>query len=126
MGKVRNWTKEEFEYLEDNWGKVSIPTIAKNLNRSIEGIKQKAFDLKLGAFLQSGDFITFNELTKAVTGRIASDSYQMISWVKNRGFPIHYRKANQCSFKIVYLKEFWEWAYENRKGRTEGMRIKWP
>ena len=114
MGKVRNWTKEEFEYLEDNWGKVSIPTIAKNLNRSIEGIKQKAFDLKLGAFLQSGDFISFNELAHAVSGSLASDGYKIKSWVENRGFPIHYRRVNQCSFKVVYLKEFWEWAYENR------------
>ena len=114
MGSAKNWSKEEMEYLEEHWGMVSIPTIAQNLNRSIEGVKLKAGRLNLGRVLESGDFITFNELTKAVTGRISSDTYQMKSWVKNRGFPIHYRRVNKCSFKVVYLNEFWEWAYKNR------------
>ena len=29
------WKKEEELYLEENWGTISIPTIAKNLGRSV-------------------------------------------------------------------------------------------
>ena len=31
MGQARNWTPEEYEYLENSWGKVSLPYISKNL-----------------------------------------------------------------------------------------------
>lgn len=43
-----------------------------------------------------------------------SYSYQMKSWVKNRGMPIHTKRVNACSFRVVYLEEFWEWAEQHR------------
>ena len=33
MGRKPNWTNEEIEYLENNWGSVSIPGISKKLGR---------------------------------------------------------------------------------------------
>lgn len=38
----KSWTKEEVEYLMDSWGSTSIPTIAKKLNRSNGGVRQKS------------------------------------------------------------------------------------
>lgn len=111
---LRHWTKEELDYLENSWGRVSIPTISKNLNRSIEAIKIKAGKLKLGATLESGDYITFNQLVQAVTGGTTEHNYQLKSWVENRGFPMRIKKVNKCSFRIVYLEEFWKWAEKNR------------
>jgi hypothetical protein len=29
----KNWTAAEIEYLEDNWGSVSLPSLAKKLGR---------------------------------------------------------------------------------------------
>lgn len=111
----RVWTAAETEYLEENWGMKSIPTIAKNLNRTVNAIKIRASRLGLGAVLMSGDYITLNQLQLAVTGAdYGGYSYKMKSWVRNRGLPIHTKKVDQCSFRVVYLDEFWEWAYKNR------------
>ena len=63
---MKNWTKEECDYLSNSWGTVSIPNIAKNLGRSVDSVRNKAYNMKLGAFLDSGDFITYNQLLIAL------------------------------------------------------------
>ena len=108
------WKPEEISYLEENWGYVSIPSIAAKLNRTPVAIQNKARRLCLGPALLGGDYITFNQLIKAVTGLSQSYSYHLISWVKNRGLPIHKRKVKNNSFRVVYLDEFWEWAEKNK------------
>lgn len=113
MGSNKNWSKEELLYLEESWGTVSVETISKKLNRSVNAIYIKARKLELGPFLLGGEYITFNQLVQTITGH-NSDSYQNKSWIKNRKFPIHYKKINEKRVKIVYLDEFWEWAEKNR------------
>lgn len=114
MGLGRVWTKEEYEYLEEHWGNVSIPTIAQKLNRSVNAVKIKAQKKHLGSVLESGDYITLNQLIKAVTGLGQSYTYHLTSWVEKRGLPVHNRKVDKCKFRVVYLNEFWEWAEKNR------------
>lgn len=107
------WKKEEELYLEENWGTISIPTIAKNLGRSVDAIKVRASRLGLGPCLLGGEYISFNQLVIALTGHI-SHSYHLISWVKNRNFPLHTKRVNKNTFRVVYLDEFWEWAEKNK------------
>lgn len=114
MGNKPNWTQKEYDYLEENWGKVSIPTICKKLGRSENAIKIKAQRLGLGAFLEQGDYVTLNQLLIAVTGANYGSGYKMKSWVKNRDFPLHTKKVGKNSFKVVYIDEFWIWAEKNR------------
>ena len=38
MGLGRNWTKEEEQFLSDNWGQMSVPGLCKKLNRSKNAI----------------------------------------------------------------------------------------
>lgn len=108
------WTPEDEAYLQDKWGTISIPAIAKNLGRSVNAIKVRAQRLGLGAVLMSGDYITLNQLLFAVKGTNAGGNYTMKSWVKNRGLPVHTKKVVNNSFKVVYLDEFWKWAEKNR------------
>ena len=107
------WKKEEELYLEENWGTISIPTIAKNLGRSVDAIKVRASRLGLGPCLLGGEYVSFNQLVIALTGHI-SHSYHLISWVENRGFPIHTKRVNKNTFRVVYLDEFWEWSEKNK------------
>lgn len=109
----RRWTDEEIFYLQESWGKVSLPQIAKNLGRSENAVLIKVSRYGMSAFLNSGDYISFNQLMLTLFGRMC-DSYQSISWVKNRNFPIRKKRVKNCSFKIVYIEEFWKWAEENR------------
>ncbi len=110
----KTWSPEEEYYLKENWGKYSIPTLARNLGRTVNGVKVRAARLGLGAVLMGGDYITLNQLLIAVKGTNAGGGYVMKSWVENRGMPVHTKKVNDCSFRVVYLDEFWEWAYKNR------------
>ena len=43
----KKWTKEDVEYLTEKWGNVSIPSLAKKLNRSVNAVKLKAGRLNL-------------------------------------------------------------------------------
>lgn len=106
---AKNWTIEEKEYLEDNWGLKSVPTIAKNLNRSIDAVVVMKNRIGLGSFLDSGEYITFNQLKLALNINGGS-GYKNISWVKNRNFPIKTKKVLNNSFQVVYLEDFWKWA----------------
>lgn len=108
------WTKEEEELLEDLYGRVSIPGIAKRLGRSVGAINVRKARLGLGAFLDNGDYITLAQLLRAVKGRESVDGYANISWIKNRGLPVHYKRVGQCSFKVVKLADFWKWAEVNK------------
>lgn len=113
MGLNRNWTKKEESYLIENWGTISVKTMAKNLRRSENAILVRKCRLGLGAFLENGEYITWNQLQVALGKERSSSGYKMISWVQNRNFPIHTKRVNDNSFKIVYLDEWWEWAKKN-------------
>lgn len=109
----RTWTKEEVEYFKEKWGNVSIPILAKKLNRSVNAVKLKAGRLNLGPMLENGAYVTLNQLAIALTGGNFS-SYCKKSWIENRGMPVHSKKVIKNTFKIVYLDEFWKWAEKNR------------
>jgi hypothetical protein len=107
----KNWTESETDYLCENWGTLSLRCLSANLGRSENAVLIKKCKLGLGAFLDSGDYVTFNQLLAALgTGY----SYKSVSWVKNRGLPLHFKLVGECSFKVVYLDEFWEWAGRHR------------
>lgn len=113
MGLGKAWTQEEINYLSDKWGTISIKTIAQNLGRTESAVINKKIRLKLGAFLESGEYVTWNQLLKAV-GCSGGNDYKNISWIENRGFPIKTKRVSNNSFKVVYLEEFWDWAEKNR------------
>lgn len=114
MGRERNWTPEEDAYLEDKWGVISVGGIAKKLNRSENAVVVRSQHMGLGAFLDAGDYVTWNQLHIALGLELSSSGYKMTSWVKNRGFPLHSKRVKGSSFKVVYLEEFWEWAEQNQ------------
>ena len=112
MAGSPNWTIEEEMYLCEHWGHTSIRGISEHLNRSEGAIILRAQRLKLGAFLDAGDYITVNQLFKAL-GAGRGDSYKLISWVKNRGLPIKKKKVRNCHFRIIKISDFWKWAHDN-------------
>ena len=114
MGTGRSWAPAEESYLEEKWGTISIKGIAKNLNRSENAVVVRSQRMGLGAFLDAGDYITWNQLQIALGMGLSGSGYKMISWVKNRDFPIHTKLIRSKSFKIVFLNEFWVWAEKNQ------------
>lgn len=109
----RRWTKEEFDYLIDNWGTVSIKTISKKLNRTEKAIDAKAYILGLGKQIESGEYVTVSELFKAL-GYTQFDTYKVTSWVKNRKFPVKHKTLRKRKFKVIHIDDFWKWAEKNK------------
>jgi len=114
MGRKPNWTQEEIEYLCENWGQVSIKAIAGKLNRTETAVQIKAAKLNLGPFLQSGEYITLNRLMIELRGgSIAGTKYTVNQWIE-KGLPVKTKKVKNCSFRIIYLDDWWDWAERNR------------
>ncbi|WP_352420756.1 hypothetical protein [Proteiniborus sp.] len=108
----RNWSEDDLEYLMDNWGYLSIPALAKNLNRSANAVELKSRKLKLGPFLEAGEYITLNQLRIELRGTNSGGTYTVNQWI-NKGIPVKTRKVKNCSFRIIYLQDFWDWAEMN-------------
>lgn len=113
MARGKNWTAEDLEWLQENWGSRSIPFIAERLNRSEAAIKVKAARLSLGPALMGGDWVSLNQLAKAM-GYENGCGYKVRSWVENRQMPVHMKRVSKNCFRVVYLDEFWAWAEKNR------------
>lgn len=108
----KRWSQEEVDFLINNYGYLSIPFIAKKLNRSVKAVNIKKARLHLGAFLDNGDYVTLNQLFKIL--KIAVGSYYKTSWVQKRKLPVHRKKVNNNTFRVIYIDEFWKWAEKNR------------
>lgn len=113
MGYGRPWTIDEEDYLMEHWGRKSVPNMAQNLGRSENAIVVRAKKLGLGAFLKSGDMITFYELVNAF-GRSESSYFWMREKWARHDFPFHRKKVINNSFLMVNIDEFWGWAEKHQ------------
>jgi hypothetical protein len=109
----KRWSNEEILFLEEKWGVISVQAIAKRLNRTENAILGKKQKLKLGRFLECGEYVTLNQLLHTL-GYTGGQDYKKISWVKNRGLPVKKRKVINCSFQVIEIKDFWKWAERNK------------
>ncbi|WP_300924862.1 hypothetical protein [uncultured Clostridium sp.] len=105
------WSKEELEYLENNWGNKSIPNIASKLNRTIGAVGAKAKRLGLEKYLNCGNYITFNRLIEEL-------GYHSYNWTLKKfikyGCPIKLKRKLNHNYKIIVIDEFWKWAEKNK------------
>ncbi|MGN0667509.1 MAG: hypothetical protein ACI4KF_13415 [Huintestinicola sp.] len=116
MGKARNWTAEEEEYLQQAWGNVSIPNICKKLNRSEHAIKVRVFRMGLGAFTESGDYISYLQLSRALYNRsdVRTDyTRNRELWMRN-GLNIRQKKVGSSKVWVVNIEDFWKFAEKNK------------
>ena len=113
MRHKKKWTQEEYDYLQEKWGQISLKAIAKNLGRTEAAVLIKIQRLGLGAFLESGEYVSWHQLLRAV-GYTGGTKYLETSWIKNRNFPIVEKKVRDCSFKVVRLDDWWKWAEKNQ------------
>lgn len=113
LGK-RTWMPEEEEYLRESWGRVAIDGICRHLNRTRNAVMVRVNRLGLPPYLESGSYISFQQLIEAFGYGKSSSKYFLKSWVENRGFPLHNKRRGTATIRVVYLNEFWPWAEANR------------
>jgi len=110
---AKHWTPEQIEYLTETWGEKPIPSIARDLGKSINAVRLKANRLGLGPHIHSGEYITLNQLIIALRGRKYHDG-DLKSYVIRRGLPVRRKKIIKHYYRVVYLDDFWVWAEQNR------------
>ena len=110
MGSLKFWSDEDIEYLYDNFGNLSILTIAKVLNRSVKAVKFKAYKLGLNSFENSG------RVSAAELGRsLGVDKSLVYKWIKEKGLRSKsIVLSEKRRFHMIDVDEFWKWAYKNQ------------
>lgn len=109
---AKSWRQEEVAYLEENWGTIAIPSIAKKLNRSVNSVKLKALRLGLENYLESGDYITLHQLLKGL-GLSNSYSWYIEKFLK-ADLPFTNKKRINNTVRVIQLDKFWKWAEQNK------------
>lgn len=116
MGRKR-WTDEDCDKLRDGWGQMrgGIPELAASMGRSVNSLKVKACKLHLGPWLNAGEYVTLNMLITIIHGYDKrGGAYYYPKWIR-LGLPVHKRKNNDTSFKMVKIEEFWKWAEKHQR-----------
>ena len=112
MGKGKNWTREEEEQLAEEWGMYSADAIAKRLGRTRDAVIVRVARLGLGAHLENSAMISFNVLIKEL-GFLGGYEWQLQK-LTEAGLKIHMQRVKDCSFRMVDIDEFWEFAEKNK------------
>lgn len=106
----RRWTDEETEYLLKKYGRMTLPTIAKKLNRTTKGVESKALRLGLGHSYEAQGNVTAAELSRAI-GRAKTT---VLRWIHRNGLKTTLKITNKKrKFHVIKIKDFWEFAKEN-------------
>ncbi|MBE6050619.1 MAG: hypothetical protein E7214_08190 [Clostridium sp.] len=99
----KRWTKEEEEFLKENYSSKTNKSIAKKLNRTEGSVLYKVAKMHLKK--EYGEMLTFNQLAIAL-GLQSSYSHIKSKLIKN-GF----RTNCENKFTIEY---FWNWAEKHK------------
>ncbi len=120
MGKARNWTAEETERLCEEWGRYSVPTQAKRLNRSVNAILIKVQRLGLGRIAVNSDKISLCQLLKEL--KMLGGYSATIRKMEQAGLHIYYQRVINKKIRMIDLAEFWKFA-ENNKNMFDFSRL---
>lgn len=112
MGRHNAWKPHEINFLEENWGKYKVSTLAKQLQRPENGVLLKAKRLGLGPSKEGQGLLNANQLASALgVDRHAITDY----WIAKCGLKA-VRKATRAIYKfwLIDIKDFWKWAEDNQ------------
>lgn len=106
----RYWTFEEEEYLKEYWGKKSILTIMKKLNRSESALYTKTYKMGLGPFTENLADVTLGELAGALNKSVNC----VLNYINLYGLPYETIQSSSIKrIKYVNLDKWWKWLEEN-------------
>jgi hypothetical protein len=119
MGSVKNWTKEEIEYLNENWGMVTLSYLSKQLKRTMIGVTLKAKRMGFGPSSRADEYITASQ----VAVLLSVDAHTVERWIKKHNLKTT-RKVLlfKKRFYLVKLPDLCKWL-KNNQGRFDSRRI---
>ena len=105
------WTDEEVYYLEENYGKYSLRTLAKNLNRTESAIRGKCLRLGLTSALGNTGLLNTSDIARA----LGIDRKTVWNYIQERGLPAKKKVVlNKKKFWRIDIREFWKWLEKNK------------
>lgn len=110
--KEPRWSESELQFLEDNWGLMRVPVLARKLNRTLAAVTEKAERFGLGPSRNGSGRITAGQLSKALGIHIR----RVIDyWIPKCGLKAC-RKVTRTSRKLwqIEIDDFWRWARDNQ------------
>lgn len=108
----RKWTLEELETLREDWGKISMATIAKNVHRDVDAVAQQAHKMKLPPVYRNTDLMTLSEFCE--TSGISRDRV-MRTLAPRHGFPVISRRYGKKRYNYyVDQEKVLEWLEEHQ------------
>lgn len=112
INKFKAWTSEDLQTLRELYGIFSFETIAKKLGRTPKAIETMKNKLKLGDPLTYTEYITAQELAKALNRSHAS----VVMWINSKGLPAVKKSVTikRKNYRIR-IEDFWKWAKGNPK-----------
>lgn len=106
----RRWSDEEIEYLQKEYGRITVPTIAKKLNRTNLSVIQKASRLDLGPACEAQGTITAAELARTLGRRTSV----ILRWIYKNGLKSTLKIAKEKrKYQMIKVKDFWKFAREH-------------
>ncbi|MBQ4583792.1 MAG: hypothetical protein IJA94_02770 [Bacilli bacterium] len=108
----RYWKPEEETLLADLWGTTSYELLAKELNRSVSSIKNKAFQLGLGAAIEGNyNGLTIKEISTLLNVNINTVN---VAWI-SLGLKCKTQKiSNVKSYRYVEIVDLFEFLENNQ------------
>ena len=110
------WTKEETEYLKDNWGEIDIETLSETLDKTVSSIKTKVIRLKLGPANAAQGLYTAREFADCLGVSHAT----ILNWINKYNMPATKKKI--CLKEKVWqidIEKVRRWAKVNKLDRLE-------
>lgn len=109
----KTWTKQEIDYLKENWGTRSIGALAKTLKRTENAVKLRASRLKLGPHLAADGRISLQQLYIAIYGSTTGGGYAMHRLI-DAGIPFKKHRIGKSTVRVINMEDFWAWAEKNK------------
>ncbi|MFC5402301.1 hypothetical protein [Cohnella soli] len=112
MGKANDWSDEEKEFLQQQWGRLDLPTLANRLGRPEGGIMNMVTRLSLGPAKDGEGKLTANQLA----GALQVDQHTVIDyWIAKCGLKAEKRIVKKVKpMMMIALNDFWSWAQLNQ------------
>ncbi len=113
--KKKKWSQEDDNFLQDKWGTMSIPGLAKRLGRSKNVIIIRGQRLGLGAHLASDERISYHQLINTLYGfkDKSSGGYEQRRLMKY-GIPVKWHRVLNNRFRVISMDDFWKWAEDHK------------
>lgn len=107
---TRFWSDEDTAYLEENYGKYSLKTLAKNLKKSESAIKGKCLRLGLTSALNNTGLLNTSDIAKA----LGIDRKTVGDFIKVKGLPAKKKVVlKKAKYWRIDIDDFWKWLEKN-------------